>query len=1553
MQPRNKLFKILKFLGKAILVFLLVLLALLLIVHLPPVQHKITRSLSSYLSGRMKAQVDIDDIEFSILGHLSIKGVQVWDPDKYKLFTLQEITVVANTWDLITGKLIVDKIHLEGVDLQLTQREEGFNIQYILDAFNTGSAKDTSSQGLTLHFNSIVLENINIQYASDVNGTSMPIHLGKGTATDVTYSTKPAKMKADIISLQNAGVNILMMDTTTAVPKVAGTGGPVKFVPDFGLGIEVEINKLEATSSAFAYHVNRVAITPGFDPDHIVMKDIQFLIADILLREDTLAAKIKPFSAQLPGFTISKVLCNVEMKRDQSISLGLYLASGENAISGDLKAWTRKDSTGSLPNVDAVLDAEITPAELGYFLSQDEMKYFSQWKKTKLMLTGDYVEGKGNLQTLLVKTTNSEIYANGRINTISDLDKLSWSNLYMRSTVGPDFQKALTPYLSGNQIPPGLRLDLTSSGNLKKMFIDGDVNSTWGNVTAKGDVSLLKDNLKLDMNLKGQHVSPGHWIDASWLGPVDFTLVAKGMLGTLQDLDIKGVVHSIELMDRPVHQIAFESTILQDSLTATIAVHDPLYPMEGQAQIAFDGPIHVASQVQLDSVRISDLLHLDSTLWISGGLNADIVMDQSTLEGNIAGQNILIQNQSLDYRTDTLSLVALISPDSSNVDYYSSHGTAHTIANFDIQAMPGILKTWSQDLLHPADSSALSKGDRILQFDMQLDHPGPLQLLGMDIDQFTSLHVAANWDERQHRISMDATSGMFKGYGMSLDTIHGNLMSTKDHITSDLHAGQLLYGTYDLGDLDFNVMTKSDTAITNIFLSRDSVAYLGMGARVLRADTGFLLYPDTLLALGKHYILDKNNPVRLSGGEISMDSFQISGDSMLILMDGDMNAFDINFRNVDLTTFNPLLSADSSVITKGLLTGILTYVKDERLQLDAHVDSLSLYHSIPLTIAMEAHRNNDQVPFQFLLSNATNKVNMEGQYSVNNDQIDAGVKMDINNLGMFSFLFSDFLDQMDGTVIGEVKIGGTLQKPDLQGNLRFKEVEFTMAKPHFTFKIRDDVISMNNNGLTFDHFTFFDQRQHPLTVDGQVTTGDYKSFAYDLTLHTDDYTLLNKPASASDQLKGLLVVGADVQLKGNEKDTYVTSKLVIKDTTDLLVQLAGDEAEVLNTVGIVEFVDPGKILDSTALKQPATFYDSLITSLPDFNLNANITIENNARLKVIVNEQSGDYFQASGGGKLDLEYDRTGNAHLAGTYTIKEGVYRVSFYDLVKKNFQFVTGSTINWSGSPETGQLDIKAIYTVQSNSIGLVGNEIGENEKSVYKRSLDYEVGINISGTIEKPIVSFSLDLPDEEKANYPVLANKLERLKLPEFQTELNKQVFGLLVLGGFLPDASATDVNSNQIATTALYNSVNSLLASQLNRVAGQYIKGVNIDVGIQSYADYSTPGGKTQTAMDFRVSKSILDERLSFEVGGDFDINSDQSGANKGNNYRGDVAIIYDLTGNGDKQLKLFNNETYDIIYQEIRNTGISLVFIREFDKGDPRSKSEKIKDDKSKKRKEK
>jgi hypothetical protein len=586
-----------------------------------------------------------------------------------------------------------------------------------------------------------------------------------------------------------------------------------------------------------------------------------------------------------------------------------------------------------------------------------------------------------------------------------------------------------------------------------------------------------------------------------------------------------------------------------------------------------------------------------------------------------------------------------------------------------------------------------------------------------------------------------------------------------------------------------------------------------------------------------------------------------------------------------------------------------------------------------MTIAATAVSKEYDLPFEFRLTNSANAIDLKGSYFLQNKEVDASLKLDVNNPELFTFLASGVVDEMHGSIQGEATIRGSLQRPDIKGFIGFHDLALTLANPRLTFNVENDRITLENSSLLFNLFTLYDQEHNPLTIDGNISYPDYEYLAYNLTIKSDQYTLFNNPDSTQGQLRGKLVIDSDIVMKGDAKDKAIDARLTVKDATRLSLVTASDDINLLKAEGILEFVDPALLLDSTALMATVDFYDSLIATLPDFTVKATVVIEDNAKLKVVIDEQSGDNLEISGGAKLELGYDRTGNLTLDGVYTITKGVYRLSFYDLVKKNFQLVPGSSVTWNGNPKNGDLNIKAIHSVASNSIGLIGHEIGENEKSIYKRSLDYQVGININGTIESPVISFSLDLPQNEKTNYPVLANKLDRLRQPEYESELNKQVFGLLVLGGFIPETSGSDINSSAIATTALANSVNSLLAGQLNRFTSQYIKGVNIDVGIQSYSDYSAPGGKTQTAMDFRVSKSIMNDRLSFQIGGDFNISQDQSGANTGTkNYRGDIAIIYDLTGNNDKQLKLFNNETYDIVYQEIRNTGISLIFIRDFDK---------------------
>jgi translocation and assembly module TamB len=1549
MQVPKIFLRITRLLSKAILILLVIVSLLLIIIHLPPVQRQITHSLSNYLSDKIEARVDIERISFSLLGHVVIEEIVVWDPGHGKIFSARKIEAATSMNDLISGDLIFDEVRISGAETHLIQRENGLNIQFILDAFKPGEKPMTpSANSVSLQFKKILLENIVFDFTSAKSGITVAIHLGTFASNDTEISTKPLKIKADHAVLQHTVVNTLstqQVDTDTTALASKNT----KFLlPDFGTGIMFEINNLELKENDFSFHWDRVMDTQKFDPAHISLTNLQGSLRDVVIREDTLAIGIQSFTVQLPGFAVTEAASVIRMNRNQLVLSGFHLASGNNTLDADLTTPLDLNSIRNANHIplDIKLSSRINPGDLAYFFSDTLTDYFSPWGPSELTLTGSYIRSHGKLETLNLKTGNSHLHAEGMVSDIFAPEKLSWEGLVVKATVGPDFKGMINPFLKKINMPPNVSFRVASSGNLERMHADGEVWTDWGDAKFSGQVIHPTRNAEIDMDMEGEAIDLAEWLNTSSAGPVNLTANAKGMLGAKQNMKIKGLIRDIKIMDQLIHHINFESSLFTDSAWVGVSISDPKYRAEISSDISFAGPLTFTSTIQLDSFRLGRLLHADTTLIISGNTRSELILNKPSLEGNLVGERIVFRKQSIEYSLDTMVVHGLVSPAKSDFGYYTDYSKVNLVSNFDIRNIGEIIQGWSWTMLSDSGNAVHhSAGNRTAHITMELENESFLKLMGIDVDDFTSFRVNGGFDEQSQTANLYASSGKFSGYGISLDTLSANLIALRDTVSATMNAKNLRYDSIHLGNLDFDVLTQGDTALANIRLTTDSVTLFGFSAHLLPVDSGVLVYPDRLLTLNNENFIDEKSKVFVGKNNVAFDHFRISRNDMEIKLDGDLNYFDVSLNNVDLTKFNFLLSPDTTVIDHGNLTGMISYSRDHHLNLNADIDSLSLYKSNPLAVTARAVSNGNEVPFEFQVTNTSNKIDLRGNYATNSKDIDAVLLVDVNNLELFQFLVSGFVDEMHGSFKGRATIKGPVKRPAVNGSLRFLDMGLTTVKPKLTFNVQDDSIALENSSLVLNHFTLYDKEHHPLTISGNLSTKDYQSFIYDLQINSDQYTLINNPDSTSGKIRGLLVVDSDIKLKGNEKDRNVVAGLTIKDATDLTLVTSNDDVKMLKAEGIVDFVDPA-VLDSLTRKSSTSLYDSLIASLPDFNLNATLAIEDQAVLRLLIDEQSGDYIEASGTANLEMDYDRTGNLRLSGNYTVGKGVYRLSFYDLVKKNFNLVQGSSINWSGSPKTGDLNIKAEHTVASNSLGLIGHEIGENEKSIYKRSLDYAVGININGTIEKPVISFSLDLPKNEKVNYPVLANKLDRLRLPEYESELNKQVFGLLVLGGFLPESSA-DVNSTVIATTALSNSVNSLLASQLNRFTSQHIKGVSIDVGIQSFSDYSAPGGKTQTAMDFRVSKSIMNDRLSFEIGGDFDINKDQSGANTGTkNYRGDIAIIYDLTGNGDRQLKLFNNETYDIIYQEIRNTGISLIFIREFE-----SKEEKKKQNKQNKNK--
>jgi translocation and assembly module TamB len=159
--------------------------------------------------------------------------------------------------------------------------------------------------------------------------------------------------------------------------------------------------------------------------------------------------------------------------------------------------------------------------------------------------------------------------------------------------------------------------------------------------------------------------------------------------------------------------------------------------------------------------------------------------------------------------------------------------------------------------------------------------------------------------------------------------------------------------------------------------------------------------------------------------------------------------------------------------------------------------------------------------------------------------------------------------------------------------------------------------------------------------------------------------------------------------------------------------------------------------------------------------------------------------------------------------------------------------------------------------------------------------------------------------------------------------------LLVLNSFVQDEGAGGAPSSSIATSAARNSVNGILTDQMNKITGRYVKGVDIQLGVSTVDQAQGNSTYQRTSVDYKVSKSFLDKRLSFEVGGSVGVNENEaSTGNVSNTRAAQYAIIYNLTRDGRFRLRGFYENAFDLYDGEITDSGIALIHTRDFEENE-------------------
>ena len=324
-------------------------------------------------------------------------------------------------------------------------------------------------------------------------------------------------------------------------------------------------------------------------------------------------------------------------------------------------------------------------------------------------------------------------------------------------------------------------------------------------------------------------------------------------------------------------------------------------------------------------------------------------------------------------------------------------------------------------------------------------------------------------------------------------------------------------------------------------------------------------------------------------------------------------------------------------------------------------------------------------------------------------------------------------------------------------------------------------------------------------------------------------------------------------------------------------------------------------------------------------LSLNIEADDKSQFTIVIDELNGDNIKVKGNAQLNAGIAPNGQLYLLGLYELTEGSYDLTF-EVLKKQFTIQKGSTILWTGDPMAAQVDITAIYTVRADITALGAPTTGKNQ-ALGKVPLDVQLKIN--GSLTNPSVTFDIvasSSMNSDDARSIEQSSGLSNLR--NNPAELNKQVFALLVLNKFLIDQSSGSSSSFINAEGIARQSVSQLLTDQLNLLASDLVKGVNLNFNLNSQAE----GGNARTDLNVGLSKAFLNDRLTVSVGRNFELENTNADAASSNQIFDNLALNYALTRDGRYMVRAYRKNQYQAVLQGfIIETGVSFIVTLDYD----------------------
>ncbi len=1509
--------RLLKWIGAAVATPIVAAVAAVTALYLPPVQDFAVRRLTRYASEQTGMDIKVERLRLSPWADLKLDGLTAVDAEGDTVVAARQATVDLRLRDIFKKKVGIEGLTLDGAKVNSKDLVAEADIRGTLDHFHLHDDVDLGRK----HVNLDKIEG---------RGLDLDIALRDTTVVDTTESA-PLKWTAKV---KNAD----FIDSH------------IRFAtPNDSMVVDADIDSLALANADVDLERQRYRAAEASLKGNLRELKGAGVLEDIKPRESMKSGKTgksdysdysdysdNSDNSANSGLPVSLKLKNVDYDGERehislpSIDLRTPTSRFQGGTDIDLKAF-KPGGDGAL---DLTFDTYLSKADIRSIAGKRLPKGFdSSYPDELLHVRGS---GRGNLDNMTLNhveaTLPGSLYLDGRgtVSGLADSTGLRADIDYNLETKNINWVRGM----AGGALDDVRLPQMSLAGNLKA---DGDCYSTLSRLAERGGTATVKaeictePEITYNADISTKRLRLNDFLPSLPLSPMTAHAKLKGR-GTDINSRATLVYARAEIASLSYDKINLSNTTLDAQLKGGRG-HARLTADNNQlvAQADMDGLFNYRSQqagrggrrqplsdltfsIDLSRADLQALGLVDDPLKVAACMHLDGTTDlrnNHSVSGTIT--DIVLQPGDTLFRPEDVTLEVLLRTDTTYA--YVSSGdlqlaargrTAYDRLLTQLQRLADEAARQTRD--RTFDMAALKRRMPRMDVHLTVGQHNPaadiLKSMGYtfetaDMDLRLDPHTGINGGGHVHLLNTGAVlldtinfHALQDSAGIALDArVHNGRRNPQisfdsrlsAHLTNNGQAGASFQFFDERGrkgiDLGLQAAVRNDSLVVHLDPLNPIIAY-----------RRFTLNPDNFIRLGK------KNRVTADVDLLADDGTGLklySADNFEALQDLTVS---INHLNLgELTTVMPYMPH----IT-GFLHGdahLIQTAEHLSVSTDLNVDDLTYEGAQLGQVGFEGVYlpNGDGSHYidGSLLHMGVPVATCNGTYTPRGDAgaLDINATLERLPFALANGFFPDGIAQLSGVAIGDLHVGGTTARPLVDGAVVTNDLRIASVPYSLSLRVADDSLRLADSRLRFDGLKVYSTGVNPLTLSGDVDFSNTEKIRVNASLAANNYELINARKTAQAVAYGKVYVDLNAMLRGTLDDLRMYGRLQVLGNTDLTYVLTDSPLTVEDQLAdLVEFVDFTDTVTVVAQKRERP---------QNINVTMNVGIDDAAQVHCLLSPDGSSYVDLEGGGDLTLSYSPEKDLQLNGRYTVNSGTLKYTMMVIPLKEFAIKSGSYAEFRGPIMNPTLNISATERLRTT--------ITENQQP---RSVNFDVGMNITQTLEDLGLEFTLDAPEDLSIRNELAAMSAE---------QRGRVAVTMLATGMYI-----TDANSASSGGFSTQNALNAFLQSQISNITSKALKSVDLSLGMEQGTSAT---GSTTTDYSFRFAKRFWGNRISVIVGGKVSTGADAQ--NTGQSLIDNVSIEYRLDQSASRYVKVYYDKNYEsLLESEVTEMGAGLVLRR-------------------------